>query len=138
MIGDSPYFLNHIDLIVSFLRLPGALKVFKKLESFTFMIIVDELNRPLYELLNLSCDIYPENNPVFSAIFSQKETLKKLSLKQLSDDSLRNFFEGWCCKGGGGNKKIIVKRIEDAQEFTLSEYQVKVIEEYENTEFNLI
>ncbi|RHZ59705.1 hypothetical protein Glove_362g85 [Diversispora epigaea] len=43
-------------------------------------------------------------------------------------DSLRKFFEGWCCKGGGGNKKIIVERKEL---FTLSDEHFKVFEEYE-------
>ncbi|CAG8559781.1 8980_t:CDS:1 [Diversispora eburnea] len=53
-----------------------------------------------------------------------------------SANSLRKFFEGWCCKGEG-NKKIIVKdnkRIvkstEEQQLFTLSDEHFKVIDEY--------
>ncbi|CAG8497269.1 11184_t:CDS:1 [Diversispora eburnea] len=47
-------------------------------------------------------------------------------------DSLRKFFEGWCCKGGGGNKKIIVKRTRVSRKklFALSDEHFKVIEEY--------
>ena len=46
-----------------------------------------------------------------------------------SADSLRKFFEGWCCKGGG-NKKIIVKLTLHSRIFTLSDEHFKVIEEY--------
>ncbi|CAG8548764.1 9786_t:CDS:2 [Diversispora eburnea] len=45
-------------------------------------------------------------------------------------DSLRKFFEGWCCEGGAGNKKIIVKRTEQARLFKLSDEHLEVIEEY--------
>ncbi|CAG8805367.1 4276_t:CDS:1, partial [Dentiscutata erythropus] len=47
-----------------------------------------------------------------------------------SADSLRKFFEGWCCKGEGRNKKFIVKRTEQARLFKLSDEHFKVIEEY--------
>ncbi|CAG8506248.1 8783_t:CDS:1 [Diversispora eburnea] len=46
-----------------------------------------------------------------------------------SANSLRKFFEGWCCKGGGGNNKLIVTCLEP-QLFTLSDEHFKVIEEY--------
>ncbi|CAG8498161.1 10675_t:CDS:1 [Diversispora eburnea] len=44
-------------------------------------------------------------------------------------NSLRKFFEGWCCKGRGRNKMIIVKRT-PARLFRLSDEHYKVIEEY--------
>ncbi|CAG8498182.1 10676_t:CDS:1 [Diversispora eburnea] len=49
-----------------------------------------------------------------------------------SADYLRKFFEGWCYKGGGVNKLIIIKRTERGQlcGFTLSDEHFKVIEEY--------
>ncbi|CAG8502550.1 8227_t:CDS:1 [Diversispora eburnea] len=47
-----------------------------------------------------------------------------------SANSLRKFFEGWCCKGGGENKKIILRRTEQARLFALSDEHFKIIEEY--------
>ncbi|CAG8598114.1 9477_t:CDS:2 [Diversispora eburnea] len=46
-----------------------------------------------------------------------------------SASSLRKLFEGWCCKGGGGNRKIIVKR-PGPPLFKLSDEHFKVIEDY--------
>ncbi|CAG8661007.1 11177_t:CDS:1, partial [Diversispora eburnea] len=51
-----PNFLNYNDLIGSIPKLPGAPKVFKKLESFTSMIGDHEMICPLYESLKLICD----------------------------------------------------------------------------------
>ena len=67
------------------------------------------------------------------------ESLETIEIRMgiFNADSLRNFFEGWCCKGGEGNKNIIVKRIEQAQLFTLSDEHFKVIEE-NGMEFKLI
>ncbi|CAG8458190.1 8688_t:CDS:2 [Diversispora eburnea] len=54
------------------------------------------------------------------------ESLETIRIKMgiFSADSLRKFFEGWCCKGMGGNKKMTVKRP------VLSDEHLKVIEEY--------
>ncbi|CAG8650746.1 3571_t:CDS:2, partial [Diversispora eburnea] len=122
----SKNFYNYNDLICSILELPGAPKVFKKLESFTS--ITKNYGRifPLYESLTLICDNilnmdlslntnsqvqlltklisaqkrlenlsivstqYQDYNLLFQAIFSQKETLKRLSLRYVDF----NYFEG--------------------------------------------
>ncbi|CAG8513405.1 1732_t:CDS:1 [Diversispora eburnea] len=67
------------------------------------------------------------------------ESLETIKIRMgiFSADSLRKFFEGWCCKGRRGNKKIIVKRSEQARLFSLNNEHFKVIEEY-GVEFNLI
>ncbi|CAG8459899.1 11414_t:CDS:2 [Diversispora eburnea] len=86
---------NYGDLITTILDLPGAPKVFKKLESFTAIIRNNEQIRPLYESLALilkfinvqkrleNITIYASNldcNSLLWAIISQKETLKSLYL----------------------------------------------------------
>ncbi|CAG8555820.1 8189_t:CDS:1 [Diversispora eburnea] len=60
------------------------------------------------------------------------ESLETIEIRMgiFSADSLRKFLEGWCRKGGGGNRKIIVRRMEQERLFTLSDEHFKVIEEY--------
>ncbi|CAG8475026.1 995_t:CDS:1 [Diversispora eburnea] len=60
----------------------------------------------------------------------------KIRMGIFNADSLRKFFEGWCCKGEGRNKKFIVKRTEQARLFKLSDEHFKVIEEY-GVQFNM-
>ncbi|CAG8458287.1 8693_t:CDS:2 [Diversispora eburnea] len=249
-------FLNS-DLIGTIIKLPGASKVFKKLETFVSVACDDELTRPLYESFALICDNILNMDLKFNSsrvqlleklisvqkrleslsiigngsinynslllnIISQKETLKSLRLKSVnfynfeeklspigqfsslqelyiencyglcksdclffassftqlssfhlsnlfyefsfgcgkeldanillcqmaesvpeslvtieikmgtfSADSLRKFFEGWCCKGGGRNKKMIV-----SHKILLNEHY-KVIKEY-GVQFGLV
>ncbi|CAG8590146.1 1881_t:CDS:1 [Diversispora eburnea] len=54
----------------------------------------------------------------------------EIRMGRFTTDSLRKFVEGWCCKGRGGNKKIIVIRTEQARLFRLSDDHFKVIEKY--------
>ncbi|CAG8645899.1 3925_t:CDS:2, partial [Diversispora eburnea] len=115
-------FNNYSDLIGSIPKLPGAPKVFKKLESFTSKIGEYERIYPFYESLKLICDnilnmdlklsstnsvellaklisvqkrlenlsivadarYYLDNNSIFWAIISQKETLKSLRIKEVN------------------------------------------------------
>ncbi|CAG8459882.1 11413_t:CDS:2 [Diversispora eburnea] len=73
---------NYSDIIGSILDLPGAPKVFKRLEIFTAIIRNNEQIRPLYESLAL-ISIYASNldcNSLLWAIISQKEILRSLRL----------------------------------------------------------
>ncbi|RHZ44935.1 hypothetical protein Glove_707g35 [Diversispora epigaea] len=222
------------DLIGSILKLPGALKVFKKLKSFTWRIEEDDEICPLYESLALICDnilnmdlslnsysqvqlltklisvqkrlenlsiVYEKRFEILSIVdddnddkklyieycrglynsdilysinpeqvmaisnnnFNElrsfsfyceeeidanellcqmaenaSESIETIEIRMgiFSADSLKKFFEGWCCKGKGGNKKFIVKRTEQARLFTLNDKHFKVIEEY-GVQFNI-
>ncbi|CAG8548260.1 2300_t:CDS:2 [Diversispora eburnea] len=61
---------------------------------------------------------------------SVPESLETVEIRMgiFSADSLRKFFEGWCRKGVGGNKKMIVKR--QVRRRKLSDEHRKIIEKY--------
>ncbi|CAG8492435.1 137_t:CDS:1 [Diversispora eburnea] len=73
------YSSNYSDSINSFLKLPGAPKVFKKLESFTSTIGNEHPIGPLYESLILICD-----NILNMDLFLGSEARTKLSTKLIS------------------------------------------------------
>ncbi|CAG8579180.1 9830_t:CDS:2 [Diversispora eburnea] len=88
-------------------------------------------------LKNICLEFYPTITfNTLSAILNYSESVPgsletiEIRMGSFSADSLRKFFERWCCKGRGGNKKFILKRTELAQLFTLSDEHFKVIEEY--------
>ncbi|CAG8439147.1 4382_t:CDS:1 [Diversispora eburnea] len=63
------------------------------------------------------------------------ESLETIEIKmydswRFSADDLREIFEGWCFKGGGENKKIILRSATEVWNFTLSDEHFKVIKEY--------
>ncbi|CAG8561412.1 9770_t:CDS:2 [Diversispora eburnea] len=63
-------------------------------------------------------------------VFNVPESLESIEIRMemFRSESLRKFFEGWCRKGGGRNKKIIIKF--QSRLFTLSDEHFKVIDEY--------
>ncbi|CAG8536950.1 2841_t:CDS:1 [Diversispora eburnea] len=93
-------------------------------------------NNDFNELRRFSFDCRGEefdaNNLLCRMAKNVSESLENIEIRMgiFSADSLRKFFEGWCCKGRGGNKKFIVKRTELARLFILSNEHFKVIEEY--------
>ncbi|CAG8534234.1 6904_t:CDS:2 [Diversispora eburnea] len=100
---------------------------FNELRSFSFDCGWEE-----FDANELLCQM-AENVP---------ESLKTIIIKMgyhdpwtFSADNLRKFFEGWGCKGGELNKKIIVRR-RGLHSFKLSDEHFKVIEEY-GVQFNL-
>ncbi|CAG8609204.1 7656_t:CDS:1, partial [Diversispora eburnea] len=99
---------------------------FKELRRFSF-----DFGDKLFDPNEILCQM-AENIPKSIEIIKIKMDYDPW---MFSAESLRKFFEGWCCKGG--NKKIIVKCTEQARLFTLSDEYFKVIEEY-GVEFNLI
>ncbi|CAG8606169.1 4626_t:CDS:2, partial [Diversispora eburnea] len=76
------YYFNYKDLICSILELPGAPKVFKKLESFTSKIRSDDnLIGSLYESLTLICDNILNMNLYFKSI-PQDQLIKLISVQK--------------------------------------------------------
>ncbi|CAG8655079.1 8992_t:CDS:1, partial [Diversispora eburnea] len=69
--------LNYNDLIGSIIKLPGASKVFNKLETFVSATTNDELTRPLYESLALFCNNILNIDLIFKSE-SQVQLLEKL------------------------------------------------------------
>ncbi|CAG8458265.1 8692_t:CDS:2 [Diversispora eburnea] len=70
-----------------------------------------------------------ENNSLCQMAENMPNSLEtvEIIMCMFSADSLRKFFEGWCCKGGGGNKNMIIKCLESR---SLNYEHWRVIEEY--------
>ncbi|CAG8596467.1 3534_t:CDS:2 [Diversispora eburnea] len=133
--------------ICSLLKLPDASKVFKKLETIFLEMTNYELLGPLCESLAL---IYSNSilwaivnqketlkslalNSVDFRLGSNKllclmaenvpESLEIIEIRIgiFSADSLRKFFEGWCCKGRGGRNEKIIIRTQEARLYMLND-----------------
>ncbi|CAG8513387.1 1731_t:CDS:2 [Diversispora eburnea] len=97
--------------------------------------VIAIFNNNFNELRNFSFDCekrFDANKLLCQMAENVPESLEIIEIRmgRFAADSLRKFVEGWCCKGRGGNKKIILKRTEQARLFKLSDEQFKVIEKY--------
>ncbi|CAG8548752.1 9785_t:CDS:1 [Diversispora eburnea] len=105
------------------------------LDNLNLEQIIAIFNNNFNELRSFSfnCEIGLDANKLLCQMAKNvPESLETIEIRmgRFTADSLRIFFEGWCYKGGGENKKIIVKRTEQARLFVLSDEHRKVIEEY--------